>query len=191
MEEKKQLFGKGIYGSKDVPIRLLDGFIAIVIVMIVVLVVWFATRGGFVISYDTNGGSEIASVKSEYGVLLEEPETPIKAGYTFQGWITSLDESIGTIWEFQVDVVEDDMTLYALWEPAQMVVKFDLDGGFFAEEEESYEMKVTYSGTYGELPVPSKDGFEFNGWIYSGEVIQSDSIVIMTGEHVLTATWKE
>ncbi|MFI3176516.1 MAG: InlB B-repeat-containing protein [Eubacteriales bacterium] len=191
MEEKKQLFGKGIYGSKDVPIRLLDGFIAIVIVMILVLVVWFATRGGFVIAYDTNGGSEIASTKSEYGVLLEEPETPIKAGYTFQGWITSIDETIGTIWDFQVDVVEDEMTLYALWEPAKMVVKFDLDGGFLVEEEESYEIMVTYSHTYGELPVPSKDGFEFNGWIYSGEVIQSDTIVSVTGEHVLTATWKE
>ena len=26
-EEKKKLFGRGIYGSKDVPIRILDGLI--------------------------------------------------------------------------------------------------------------------------------------------------------------------
>lgn len=41
-EEKKELpkkrwFGRGIYGSKDVPIRILDGLIAFLIVLTVAL----------------------------------------------------------------------------------------------------------------------------------------------------------
>ena len=50
---------------------------------------------------------------------------------------------------------------------------------------------MTYGETYGELPVPQKDGYRFDGWIYSGAVIQSDTEVTMTGEHVLTARWVE
>ena len=41
---KKRWFGRGIYGSKDVPIRLLDGFIAVVIVVIVGMI--FYGNGG-------------------------------------------------------------------------------------------------------------------------------------------------
>ena len=36
-EEKKKLFGRGIYGSKDVPIRILDGLIVGMILLAVVL----------------------------------------------------------------------------------------------------------------------------------------------------------
>ena len=46
-EEKKELpkkrwFGRGIYGSKDVPIRILDGLIAFLIVLTVALTAVFA-----------------------------------------------------------------------------------------------------------------------------------------------------
>lgn len=46
MAEDKKWFGRGIYGSKDVPIRILDGFIIGAICFVVILVFWFATHGG-------------------------------------------------------------------------------------------------------------------------------------------------
>ena len=57
-EEKKELpkkrwFGRGIYGSKDVPIRILDGLIAFLIVLTVALTAVFAINGGYVVSFDT------------------------------------------------------------------------------------------------------------------------------------------
>ena len=36
---------------------------------------------------------------------------------------------------------------------------------------------------------PVKEGFRFDGWVYSGNVIAADTPVAMTGEHVLTARW--
>lgn len=59
-EEKKELpkkrwFGRGIYGSKDVPIRILDGLIAFLIVLTVALTAVFAINGGYVVSFDTDG----------------------------------------------------------------------------------------------------------------------------------------
>jgi len=58
-EEKKKLFGRGIYGSKDVPIRILDGLIVGMILLAVVLTVIFSINGGYRVTFDTRGGGEI------------------------------------------------------------------------------------------------------------------------------------
>lgn len=55
MAEDKKWFGRGIYGSKDVPIRILDGFIIGAICFVVILVFWFATHGGYNVTFDTEG----------------------------------------------------------------------------------------------------------------------------------------
>lgn len=85
MAEDKKWFGRGIYGSKDVPIRILDGFIIGAICFVVILVFWFATHGGYNVTFDTEGGSEIADQRLKHGELAKEPETPLKPGYTFCG----------------------------------------------------------------------------------------------------------
>lgn len=189
MAEDKKWFGRGIYGSKDVPIRILDGFIIGAICFVVILVFWFATHGGYNVTFDTKGGSEIAVQRLKHGELAEEPEMPLKPGYTFCGWVTSEDESLAKEWNFATDKVENDLTLYAVWMPAEVRVKFDLDGGNLDGETYIPDKAVTYGEAYGELPVPEKEGFRFDGWIYSGVVIQADTMVTMTGEHVLTARW--
>ena len=122
-------FGRGIYGSKDVPIRILDGLIGVLIVVIVGMIIFFAVRGGFNIVYDTGGGSEVAARKVRYGEFLTEPETPYKPGYTFDGWYTE-KEGETVLWYFQSEKVTGDMTLTAHWVPAQFTVKFDYDGAF-------------------------------------------------------------
>ena len=189
MAEDKKWFGRGIYGSKDVPIRILDGFIIGAICFVVILVFWFATHGGYNVTFDTKGGSEITVQRLKHGELAEEPEAPLKPGYTFCGWVTSEDESLAKEWNFATDKVENDLTLYAVWMPAEVMVKFDLDGGNLDGETYIPDKTVTYGEAYGELPVPEKEGFHFDGWIYSGAVIQADTMVTMTGEHVLTARW--
>lgn len=189
MTEDKKWFGRGIYGSKDVPIRILDGFIIGAICFVMILVFWFATHGGYNVTFDTEGGSEIAAQRLKHGELAKEPEIPLKPGYTFCGWITSEDESLAKEWNFATDKVENDMTLYAVWMPAEVMVKFDLDGGNLDEETYIPDKAVTYGEAYGELPVPEKEGFLFDGWVYSGAVIKADTTVTMTGEHVLTARW--
>ena len=189
MAEDKKWFGRGIYGSKDVPIRILDGFIIGAICFVVILVFWFATHGGYNVTFDTEGGSEIVPQRLRHGELAKEPEIPLKPGYTFCGWITSEDESLAKEWNFATDKVENDMTLYAVWMPAEVMVKFDLDGGNLDEETYIPDKAVTYGEAYGELPVPEKEGFLFDGWVYSGAVIKADTTVTMTGEHVLTARW--
>lgn len=185
---KKRWFGRGIYGSKDVPIRLLDGFIAAVIVAIVAMIVFFAVNGGFYVTFDTDGGSQVASQKLRHGSLVTEPEIPLKPGYTFEGWYLESNEAAE--WNFDVDKVGGDVSLVAKWKPAEITVKFDLDGGNVDGAQEIEPITVTFGETYGELPLPVKDGVKFAGWHYSGSEITADTQVTMTGEHVLTAEWK-
>ncbi|MDO4331630.1 MAG: InlB B-repeat-containing protein [Eubacteriales bacterium] len=184
---KKRWFGRGIYGSKDVPIRLLDGFIGIVIVAIVAMTAYFAVNGGFYVTFDSRGGSEVESQKLRHGSLVSEPETPVRPGYTFEGWYLESNEEAG--WNFAVDKIEGDLTLVAKWAPAQIMVKFDRNGGIFDDGEQPDFKMVTFGETYGELPVPYKEGSEFLGWYYSGSEITENTQVTMNGEHVLTAEW--
>lgn len=186
---QKRWIGKGIYGSKDVPIRILDGMIGGFVVLIVVLVIFFALNGGYHVTFDTDGGSEVAEQVLGYGEYAKDPEVPVKPGYTFVKWVTSQDEYLAETWDFEENKIENDVTLYAVWEPAEIIVKYDLDGGKFADESEAMEKKVIFGETYGTLPVPEKDGYQFDGWIYSGQVITDDTTVMMSGEHVLTARW--
>ena len=83
---KKQWIGKGIYGKKDVPIKVLDGLIAGFVVTIIVLVVVFAINGGYYVTFETAGGSEISKQKLRYGDHIEMPEEPVKPGYEFVHW---------------------------------------------------------------------------------------------------------
>ena len=62
-EEKKKLFGRGIYGSKDVPIRILDGLIVGMILLAVVLTVIFSINGGYRVTL-TPGAAEKSPIRS-------------------------------------------------------------------------------------------------------------------------------
>lgn len=139
--------------------------------------------------YDTDGGSEVPVQKIRYGEFITEPETPYKPGYTFDGWYTE-KEGETVLWYFQSEKVTGDMTLTAHWIPAQFTVKFDYDGGTDADGAVTESKQVIFGETYGTLPEPVKEGSIFAGWEYSGQTITADTVVQMTGEHVLTAIWK-
>lgn len=186
---KKRWIGKGIYGKNDVPIKILDGMIGVFVIVIIALVITFAVNGGYYVTFDTDGGSEVAEQKLGYGDYAQMPQEPVKPGYEFVHWVTSEDEYLASVWDFSENKIEGDITLYAVWEPAEITVKFDLDGGMFSGENAVYEKQVIFGETYGELPIPTKDGYVFDGWIYSQQIIKEDTIVFMTGEHILMAKW--
>lgn len=188
--KSRRWFQRGVYGSKSVPIRILDGLIIGAIAAIIILIIVFALNGGYHVYFETNGGSEVVSQNLRYGTLAQEPEAPQKPGYEFVRWMNSEDESLAEEWDFSEDKVEGDVTLYAVWKPAQITVKFDLNGGNVAGDSQIAGQTVTFEETYGELPVPERTGYEFDGWEYSGNIIESDTIVVTSGEHVLTARWR-
>ena len=72
------------------------------------------TINQYTVTFDTDGGSEIAAITQDYGTTITAPENPIKTGYTFAGWYTDADCT--NAWNFGSDTLADhDMTLYARW----------------------------------------------------------------------------
>ena len=46
--------------------------------------VWNTNK--YTITFDTNGGSEIAPITQDYGTEITAPDNPTRKGYTFRGW---------------------------------------------------------------------------------------------------------
>lgn len=51
---------------------------------------------------------------------------------------------------------------------------------------------VTYDAAIGELPVPTRDGYEFAGWTdENGVIVTADTVYMTAGDSTLTAQWEE
>ena len=73
------------------------------------------------VNFQTNGGTEIPSLKAQYGETIARPENPVREGYHLVGWYTDIDLQIP--WDFDVDTVQGNMTLYAKWEQGNPIVE--------------------------------------------------------------------
>jgi len=67
----------------------------------------------YIVTFDSPGGSGIAPQTIPYNGFVTKTADPARAGYTFAGWY--MDKECTTAWEFVVDRVTADMTLYARW----------------------------------------------------------------------------
>ena len=63
----------------------------------------------YTITFDTNGGSEIAPITQDYGTVITAPEAPEREGYTFIGW----DREIPTT------MPAENITLTARWKDSE------------------------------------------------------------------------
>lgn len=68
---------------------------------------------GYTVTFNTNGGSIVASKFVTSGEGIATPTAPTRAGYTFAGWYK--DSLLQTAWNFATDKVTANTTLYAKW----------------------------------------------------------------------------
>lgn len=66
-----------------------------------------------VVRFVTNGGSEIEDQIVAYNDKIKRPEDPKKDGYQLEGWYK--DIHLTDEWDFDRDVVQNNMTLYTKW----------------------------------------------------------------------------
>ena len=118
-------------------------------------------KDGYLVTFNSNGGSIVAPIKTGLKKQIDAPVVPTREGYTFVGWY--LDDE-----KFDFDLkVEENITLTAHWEEEKSIVytlSFDSLGGSVIDD-----IKIERSGILGNTPIPIKDGYEFIGWMYHNQ----------------------
>ena len=66
----------------------------------------------YIVTFNTNGGSAVASQTVKEGETVKRPSNPKRSGYTFKGWYTSLNGS--KTFNFNTKITKS-ITIYAQW----------------------------------------------------------------------------
>ena len=124
----------------------------------------------YTITFDSNGGSEIAHITQDYGTAIAAPADPTREGYTFIGW----DKAIPTT------MPAENMTVTAQWEINQYTITFDTAGGSeIAPITQDYGTAITTPAD------PTREGYTFIGW-------DTEIPTTMPAENMtVTAQWKD
>ena len=80
------------------------------------------------VTFNSNGGTEIAPKEVVSGLKIKAPSTPTKDKYLFRGWYE--DDTFSIPFDFNNTPITSDMTLYAKWEAANSINEIRLAGDF-------------------------------------------------------------
>ena len=124
----------------------------------------------YTITFDTNGGSEIAPITQDYGTEITAPDNPTRKGYTFKGWDKEIPKTMPA----------ENITVKAQWEINQYTITFDTNGGSeIAPITQDYGTEITAPDN------PTRKGYTFKGWDKEiPETMPAENITI-------TARWKD
>ena len=135
-------------------------------------------------TFDTAGGTVIPSTSVAEGQLLPQPADPSKTGYTFGGWYKNSSRT--TPWNFSLDTVNSNVTLYAKWIPSVYSVTFETNGGSFIPQ-----VQVAYGNKIVQPAAPTKAGYTFGGWFRYSTLVQpwDFNVGTVNGNMQLYAKW--
>lgn len=135
----------------------------------------------YTITFNSNGGSAVASQTVEEGKKVTQPSSPTRNGYTFTGWTLN-----GSAYDFN-KAVTSNMTLTATWKEVvknNYTVTFDSNGG------SAVASQTVVEGNKATQPAaPTREGYTFNGWTLNGSTYNFDNAV--TGNITLVASWNQ
>lgn len=119
MEEKDsrkepQSSFRGLYRHVKISVKTLDKIIVGGIAAIVILILYGVANNGYVVTFDSKGGTDVAPQEAMYADYVIEPEDPYREGYVFTGWYS--DENCMYLWDMENGQISQSMTLYAGWE---------------------------------------------------------------------------
>ena len=123
----------------------------------------------YTITFDTAGGSTVASITQDYGTAITAPADPTKEGYTFIGWDKAIPSTMPA----------ENVTITAKWKVNQYTITFDTNGG-----SEITPITQDYGTAITAPANPTREGYTFIGW---DKAIPTT----MPAENmIITAKWK-
>ena len=142
-----------------------------------------ADNGNYhVVTFDTNGGSEIAPQKVKHGEKIEKPADPTRKYATFDKWTYKGEE-----WSFLGYTVTEDMTLLATWIPVSQIGK-TVEYGLYPQTLVSDSALIN---SLNSLTSPASNGWylynekyyaKTSGNPFSSSITFEDGTAIVSGE---------
>ena len=107
------------------------------------------------ITFETYDGTPLNPIYHIIGTTLDRPEPPTLDNYAFIGWFK--DSALTDPWNFETDIVTEDMTLYASYTKEYHEVTL-------ITNDNELETIIVKNGETYTLPSPSLEGYNFIGW---------------------------
>lgn len=162
---------------------------------------WIATTSTLTI--DPNGGYyegllTTTKVDGAYDEVFTFASSFRRAGYTFMGLEIASGDGVlnGDLTNgFTLTFRSNDTRVVAQWEAKQVIVKFEPNGGSFAEGQGN-SLTAVYDQRYGTLPTPTRQDYTFAGWYrdngtFANAVLGTDIVKDEVSEITLYANWTD
>lgn len=106
------------------------------------------------VTFNSNGGSAVATVYVNSESAVSEPSAPTRTGYDFVKWQLN-----GTDYNFS-SPVNANITLDAVWSAKSYTVTFDQQSGSGGSE----NVSATYDAAMPSATMPTRSGYDFGGY---------------------------
>lgn len=182
-----------VFGKPRVGKTLAKIYGAIVLIFLLVIAVFIifdvfpntAVDKHYILSFETYGGTLIASYEYDETKTLSLPDEPVKEGYLFVDWY--LDDTYTTkVTSAFLRSIDDhgDLTFYAKWVPddLQISLTFDTNGGSLITSQ-SLLVATDLSSI-----IPIKDNVFFAGWFLE-PTFQTHTTQVPYENSTLYAMW--
>ena len=125
----------------------------------------------YTVTFNANGGENAPTAQTKWHneTLILSSQKPTRTDYVFMGWSkTKREPSSGN---YAIDYAvgasfteNANTTLYAVWKPRPLVIKYDANGGTGAPADQAKEhgQNIKLHTT-----VPTRQGYTFQGWATS------------------------
>jgi len=147
----------------------------------------------YTVTFDTRGGNSISPQQVAYGNTMSPPSNPTRPYYVFGGWCK--DTACTQTWNFAVDVVASNITLYARWVQI-FTVNFDAQGGSPTPAAQNVQEGQTVQQPSTN---PIRSSYLFGGWYrestcvtqwsFATDVVQQPTVLYAKWIPLLTVTF--
>ena len=132
----------------------------------------------YTIEFNTNGGSEVASITQDYNTTVTAPANPTKAGYDFNSWSPAVPAKMPA----------ENITCVAQWSPITYTITYNGLEGATNTNPTSYTIE---SETITLADPGARSGYTFAGWTDddNGNAVVTSITAGTTSNRHFTANW--
>ncbi len=141
------------------------------------------------VEFNSKLGSKVEAITGIVpGSTIKEPTAPTRKGYTFAGWYKNIDGTLTIPFDFEHDVVTENMILLAKWTPNVITVTL--------RDSVTDEIIDRIDGSYEQfLSIPStpteKENYRFVGWsIQKTSFVEFNFASLLTTDMTLYAYYE-